>query len=70
MKPQKNPPSRQALPRLALALILAVFAAPGARAVNAIINEPLWTSIVFGVVLLGLPIYYVAFRGRASEAAV
>ena len=30
--------------------------------VNAIIAEPLWTSIVFGIVLLGLPVYYAIFR--------
>ena len=32
--------------------------------VNAIIAEPLWTSIVFGVVLLGLPVYYTLFANR------
>ncbi len=30
--------------------------------VNALITDPLWTSITFGVVLLGLPVYYVWFR--------
>ena len=30
--------------------------------VNALISDPLWTSITFGVVLLGLPVYYVWFR--------
>jgi basic amino acid/polyamine antiporter, APA family len=29
--------------------------------VNALINEPVWTSITFGVVLLGLPVYYLFF---------
>jgi basic amino acid/polyamine antiporter, APA family len=30
--------------------------------VNALITDPVWTSITFGVVLLGLPVYYFAFR--------
>jgi basic amino acid/polyamine antiporter, APA family len=29
--------------------------------VNALITDPTWTSITFGVVLLGLPVYYVFF---------
>ena len=33
--------------------------------VNALLTEPLWTSITFAVVLLGLPVYYVWF-GRTS----
>ena len=32
--------------------------------VNALLTEPMWTSITFGVVLLGLPIYYLAFANR------
>lgn len=35
--------------------------------VNAIVSDPLWTSIVFGVVLAGLPVYYVAFRGSQTR---
>jgi APA family basic amino acid/polyamine antiporter len=35
--------------------------------VNAIIAEPVWTSITFGVVLLGLPIYYALFRTSGSD---
>jgi amino acid transporter len=35
--------------------------------VNAIIAEPLWTSITFGVVLLGLPVYYAVFRTSGSD---
>jgi len=30
--------------------------------VNALISDPVWTSITFGVVLLGLPVYYIWFR--------
>jgi amino acid transporter len=30
--------------------------------VNALISDPMWTSITFGVVLLGLPVYYTWFR--------
>ena len=32
--------------------------------VNALITDPKWTSITFGVVLMGLPVYYVAFAKR------
>jgi amino acid transporter len=37
--------------------------------VNALMTEPVWTSITFAVVLLGLPVYYVWFSNRrdASE---
>ena len=30
--------------------------------VNALLNDPMWTGITFGVVLAGLPVYYAAFR--------
>jgi amino acid transporter len=30
--------------------------------VNALINDPKWTSITFAVVLAGLPVYYAVFR--------
>jgi amino acid transporter len=36
--------------------------------VNALITDPKWTTITFGVVLAGLPVYFAAFR-RASGAA-
>jgi len=32
--------------------------------VNALMTEPVWTSITFAVVLLGLPVYYVWFSNR------
>jgi hypothetical protein len=32
-------------------------------------TQPLWTTITFGVVLLGLPVYYVWFAGRAQRHA-
>ncbi len=32
--------------------------------VNALATEPVWTSITFAVVLLGLPVYYVWFANR------
>jgi amino acid transporter len=31
--------------------------------INALVTDPKWTSITFGVVLAGLPVYYVGFRG-------
>ena len=36
--------------------------------VNALISDPLWTSITFGVVLLGLPVYYARFRTSATDS--
>ena len=36
--------------------------------VNALMTEPTWTSITFGVVLLGLPVYYLWFAGRKPIA--
>jgi basic amino acid/polyamine antiporter, APA family len=39
--------------------------------VNALITDPLWTSVTFGVVLAGLPVYYAAFRqAPAASRAV
>ena len=35
--------------------------------VNALISDPKWTSIVFGVVLAGLPIYYLVFHKTAEH---
>jgi amino acid transporter len=32
--------------------------------VNALITDPKWTSITFGVVLLGLPVYYLRFNSK------
>ena len=34
--------------------------------VNALITDPKWTSITFGVVLLGLPVYYLWFDKRST----
>lgn len=34
--------------------------------VNALMNEPVWTSITFAVVLLGLPVYYLWFSERST----
>jgi amino acid transporter len=36
--------------------------------VNALMTQPKWTSITFGVVLLGLPVYYLWFAGRKRPA--
>jgi APA family basic amino acid/polyamine antiporter len=35
--------------------------------VNALISDPVWTSITFGVVLLGLPVYYIWFAGEGTR---
>ncbi|HEX8031999.1 MAG TPA: amino acid permease [Vicinamibacterales bacterium] len=34
--------------------------------INALITDPKWTSITFGVVLLGLPVYYMFFNKRTA----
>ena len=34
--------------------------------VNALVTDPKWTSITFGVVLLGVPVYYLFFRTSAT----
>lgn len=34
---------------------------------NALITDPVWTSITFAVVLAGLPVYYMWFRNRGAE---
>ena len=31
---------------------------------SAIVGDPLWTSVTFGIVLAGVPVYYIAFRNR------
>ena len=37
--------------------------------INALMTQPLWTTITFGVVLLGLPVYYLWFANRRVEPA-
>jgi len=29
---------------------------------SALIADPLWTSVTFGIVLAGIPVYYCTFR--------
>lgn len=36
--------------------------------INALMTQPLWTSVTFGVVLLGLPVYYLWFANRKPLA--
>jgi amino acid transporter len=48
-------------------LVPAVFIAAAVYlVVNALVADPVWTSITFGVVLAGLPVYYAWFRSQAS----
>jgi APA family basic amino acid/polyamine antiporter len=48
-------------------IVPAVFIAAAALlVVNAVWTDPLWTSVVFGVVLAGLPVYYLVFRSMAT----
>ena len=35
--------------------------------INALVNDPKWTAITFGVVLIGLPVYYVTFRSQSED---
>ncbi len=35
---------------------------------NALVAEPLWTSVTFGVILAGVPVYYALFRSTAKGA--
>ena len=52
-------------------LVPAVFIAAAVYlVVNALITQPKWTSITFGVVLLGLPVYYLWFANRRAEPAL
>ncbi len=34
--------------------------------VNALITDPLWTTVTFGIVLLGVPVYYFAFAEKSA----
>ena len=46
-------------------IVPAIFVAASIYLVtNALITDPVWTSITFGVVLAGLPVYYAVFRDR------
>jgi energy-converting hydrogenase Eha subunit B len=29
---------------------------------NALVSDPTWTAVTFGIVLAGVPVYYAAFR--------
>ena len=35
--------------------------------VNAVLADPLWTGVTFGVILAGVPVYYAAFRTPGSD---
>jgi APA family basic amino acid/polyamine antiporter len=35
--------------------------------VNALITDPIWTSVTFAIVLLGVPVYYAAFATKQSR---
>jgi APA family basic amino acid/polyamine antiporter len=34
--------------------------------INALITDPIWTTVTFGIVLLGVPVYYFAFREKPA----
>jgi APA family basic amino acid/polyamine antiporter len=33
---------------------------------NALLTDPLWTSVTFGIVLAGVPVYYLAFAAKRT----
>jgi amino acid transporter len=35
---------------------------------NALVSDPVWTGVTFGIVLAGAPVYYLFFRQRTTEA--
>ena len=34
--------------------------------INALVTDPFWTGLVFGIVLLGVPVFYLAFARRTA----
>jgi amino acid transporter len=36
---------------------------------NAIVADPLWTAVTFGIVLAGIPVYFFAFASRIRQAS-
>jgi basic amino acid/polyamine antiporter, APA family len=63
-QPQLNRPYKV----IGYPLVPAVFIAAAIYLViNALWTQPLWTSITFAVVLLGLPVYYIWFANRRPE---
>jgi amino acid transporter len=35
--------------------------------VNALIADPLWTGVTFGIILAGVPVYYIAFATKGTK---
>ncbi len=35
--------------------------------VNALVADPMWTGVTFGIILAGVPVYYVAFATKATK---
>jgi hypothetical protein len=33
---------------------------------NALVADPLWTMVTFGIVLAGVPVYYAVFRSKVK----
>jgi amino acid transporter len=55
-------PGYPVLPGLFIAAVVYLVA-------NALISDPVWTGLTFGIVLAGIPVYYVFFRNTAREAS-
>ena len=34
---------------------------------NALVADPVWTGVTFGIILAGMPVYYVAFAAKATK---
>jgi amino acid transporter len=49
-------------------LVPAVFVIAVAYLVaNAVVSDPLWTSVTLAIVLAGVPVYYVAFKNSQDQ---
>jgi APA family basic amino acid/polyamine antiporter len=51
-------------PVLPLAFIAAVVYLVG----NALMADPIWTGVTFGIVAAGIPVYYAAFAGDRTRS--
>jgi amino acid transporter len=50
-------------------VVPAIFiAAAACLIVSALVADPVWTGVTFGVILAGVPVYYLAFATRATKA--
>jgi amino acid transporter len=49
-------------------VVPAIFIAAAAYLIiNALLTDPLWTAVTFGIILAGVPVYYVAFATKTNS---